>query len=109
MYSGERCLYVYKLLVGNKAHLEGCIAEGYIGNECMTLCSRYLHSIETKFNRPERNYDGGVKSDRTLSVFAHAGRPVGAARYIDLDALHRERAHVYALKNCEEVQSFFRY
>jgi len=109
MYSGERCLYVYKLLVGNKAHPEGCIAEGYIANECMTLCSRYLHSIETKFNRPERNYDGGVKFDRTLSVFAHPGRPVGAARYVDLDALERERAHVYALKNCEEVQSFFRY
>jgi len=109
MYSGERCLYVYKLLAGNKDHPKDCIAEGYIANECMTLCSRYLRSIETKFDRPERNYNGGVKSDGTMSVITHAGRPVEATRYIDLDALEKERANVYALKNCEEVQSFFMY
>ncbi|KAK6793627.1 hypothetical protein RDI58_007080 [Solanum bulbocastanum] len=28
----------------------------------MNLCSRYLHIIDTKFNRPERNYDGGLKN-----------------------------------------------
>ena len=30
MYSGEQYLYVYKLLVGNRAHPDGSVAEGYI-------------------------------------------------------------------------------
>ena len=49
------------------ARPEGSIAEGYIVRECMTLCSRYLKGMETKFNRVERNddsssykYNGGI-------------------------------------------------
>ncbi|WMV08298.1 hypothetical protein MTR67_001683 [Solanum verrucosum] len=40
MYPVERWLYFLKSFIGNKACPEGCIAEGYIANECMTLCSR---------------------------------------------------------------------
>jgi len=58
MYSGETNLHTYKYYIRNKAQPESSIAEGYIVEECMTLCSRYLHSIETTFNRIERNYDG---------------------------------------------------
>ncbi|XP_015168116.1 uncharacterized protein [Solanum tuberosum] len=50
MYPVERWLYFLKSLIGNRACPEGCIAEGYIANECMTLCSRYLHKVETRFN-----------------------------------------------------------
>ncbi|XP_057246774.1 uncharacterized protein LOC104900417 [Beta vulgaris subsp. vulgaris] len=58
MYPGERYLHKLKLYVLNKARPEGSIAEGYIVDECMTLCSRYLDDVETKFNRLERNCDG---------------------------------------------------
>lgn len=54
---------------------EGCIAEEYIASECITLCSRYLHTMETKFNRQERNYDGGsVESNGRLAIFSQSGR-----------------------------------
>ena len=61
MYPIEIWLYFLKSLIGNRAWPEGCIAEGYIAHECMNLCSKYLHTIDTKFNRPERNYDSCLK------------------------------------------------
>ncbi|GMP85118.1 hypothetical protein CsSME_00038407 [Camellia sinensis var. sinensis] len=52
MYPIERYLQRLKSYVRNKAHPEGSIAEGYIAEECLIFCSRYLESIETVFNRP---------------------------------------------------------
>ncbi|KAH0655500.1 hypothetical protein KY285_030382 [Solanum tuberosum] len=104
MYPVERWLYFLKSFIGNRACLEGCIAEGYIANECMTLCSRYLHRIDTKFNRPERNYDGGLKqSNGGLSLFCQPGRTLGAKTPFELEADELEQAHIYILKNCDEV------
>lgn len=41
----------------------------------MTLCSRYLHTMETKFNRHERNYDGGsIESNGGLEIFSQPGK-----------------------------------
>ena len=38
IYLVERWLYFLKSLIGNRACLEGCIAEGYIAIEFMSLC-----------------------------------------------------------------------
>ena len=40
----------------NKSRPEGSVTEGYIVEECTTFCSRYLHVVETKHDREERNY-----------------------------------------------------
>nr|GMC97842.1 uncharacterized protein LOC107761697 [Ipomoea batatas] len=62
------------------ARLEGSIAEGYIAKVCMTLCSRYLKSIRTKFNRLERNNDGGsYTTNAKISIFLKPGRALGAS------------------------------
>jgi hypothetical protein len=45
-----------KNYVHNHAHPEGSIAEGNVKDECLTFCSRYLHGIETRLNRVERNW-----------------------------------------------------
>jgi len=103
MYSGERALYTRKSQVCNRSCPEGSMAEAYIVEECMTLCSRYLHGIQTKFNGPGRNYNGGIVRDKSLSIFSHPGRPIGAAKICDLDVHEREQAHFYALMNCPEV------
>ncbi|KAH0650206.1 hypothetical protein KY284_030118 [Solanum tuberosum] len=104
MYPVERWLYFLKSLIGNRACPEGCIAEGYIAHECMTLCSRYLHRIETKFNQPERNYDGGQKqSTGGLSMFCQPGKTLGAKPPFELEADELEQAHIYIIKNCDEV------
>lgn len=72
MYSIERAMYLFKSFICNTAYPEGSIAEGYIANECMTPCSQYLHGIETKFNRLERNYDGSDRVDKEeFSIFSH--------------------------------------
>ncbi|XP_052159498.1 uncharacterized protein LOC127777020 [Oryza glaberrima] len=52
MYFVERYLNVLKSYVRNKAHPEGCIAEAYLADECMTFCSRYIEGFETKHNQP---------------------------------------------------------
>ncbi|WMV40936.1 hypothetical protein MTR67_034321 [Solanum verrucosum] len=110
MYPIERWLFFFKSLIGNRACPEGSIAEGYIANECMTLCSRYLHRIDTKFNRPERNYDGGIKtSNEGLSIFCPPGKILGAKVPCELEANELEQAHIYILKNCDEVIPYLEY
>ncbi|XP_060960875.1 uncharacterized protein LOC115723900 [Cannabis sativa] len=50
MYPVERYLSKLKSYVRNKNKPEGCIAEGYLANECLTFCSRYIEGVETKIN-----------------------------------------------------------
>jgi len=52
MYPIERYLCRLKIYVRNKAYPEGSIAEGYLAEEALTFCSRYLHEgVETRLNR----------------------------------------------------------
>ncbi|WMV42845.1 hypothetical protein MTR67_036230 [Solanum verrucosum] len=107
MYPVERWLYFLKLFIRNRSCVEGSIAEGYIANEFTTLCSRYLHTMETKFNLLERNYDGGViESDGGLMIFCQPGKALKGGKPHLLDLKEMEQAHIYILKNCDEVQPF---
>lgn len=95
--------------VGNKARPEGSIAEGYLASECVTFCSRYLNEVETKFNREERNYDGGahIRPDKShLSVFSLPGKTIGkGVLSIMTESQHHAAAH-YVLTNCDECLPF---
>ncbi|WVZ82126.1 hypothetical protein U9M48_029427 [Paspalum notatum var. saurae] len=71
MYPVERYLRTLKGYVRNKSHPEGSIAEGYISEECMTFCSRFLEDVDTKFNRPERHESAAVvEPPSELSILA---------------------------------------
>ncbi|GJW19393.1 acidic leucine-rich nuclear phosphoprotein 32 family member A, partial [Tanacetum coccineum] len=48
--------------------LEGSIAEGYVAEEALTFCSRYLKGVETRFNRRDRNEDGLNPTDKFQRV-----------------------------------------
>ncbi|XP_063936159.1 uncharacterized protein LOC135147220 [Daucus carota subsp. sativus] len=48
MYSIERYLGVLKKYVRNKSKPEGSIAEGYLADECLTFCARFLNDGENK-------------------------------------------------------------
>lgn len=90
----------------NKSRPEGCIAEGYLAEECLSFCSLYLSSdVETIHNKTSRNYDDGGYED-VLSIFSMPGRPIGAtvAQVLDLEIL--DKAHSYVLFNCSEVDEF---
>ena len=39
-----------KFYVCNRAHPETSIAKGYLMEECMNFCARYLDEVETKTN-----------------------------------------------------------
>ena len=54
MYPIERYLHTVKGYVRNKAHPEGSIAKGYIAEECLTFCSRFL-DVDNKLNRTDRH------------------------------------------------------
>ena len=66
MYPVERYLRTVKGYVRNKVHLEGSIAEGYIVEECLTFCSRFLN-VDTKTNRPEHHENMAVKPSGTVT------------------------------------------
>ncbi|XP_050229228.1 uncharacterized protein LOC126678370 [Mercurialis annua] len=105
MYLVERYLFKLKLLIRNMAKLEGSIAEGYIADECLTFCSRYLVGVDTKFNQPPRNDDGCSENATTygLKIFKTIGRPIGKSEYLWLEDDWRKKAQLYILNNCEEV------
>ncbi|CAN1821812.1 hypothetical protein LINPERHAP1_LOCUS29692 [Linum perenne] len=104
MYPIKRYLYELKSFIRNRTHPEGSIAEGYIAVECMTLCSRYLNAIPTRFNRLDRNYDDGEM--REFLNFSQAGRSLGGPKMRDLNEQEKEQAHIYILKNSEEAQPY---
>ncbi|CAI0551563.1 unnamed protein product, partial [Linum tenue] len=108
MYPVERFLRTLKSYVRNKAHPEASIAEAYIGDECLTFCSRYIDGVDTKFNRPRRNNDESESSSRNeeMDIFDDVGRPLGKEVTETLDPEWRRKAHLYVLNNCKEVWPF---
>ncbi|KAK4372914.1 hypothetical protein RND71_008298 [Anisodus tanguticus] len=82
MYKIERFLCKLKRYVRSKARPEGCIAEGYKIDECLTFFSMYLTNIETRFNREDRNDDGSSNKDEpVLDIFSKSARPFGDGDY----------------------------
>ena len=76
----DKNLQTLKSYVRNKSRPEGSIAEGYITEECATFCSRYLHDVETKHDRKERNYViANNITNEELSIFKCMGRTIGKA------------------------------
>ncbi|XP_021831746.1 uncharacterized protein LOC110771708 [Prunus avium] len=108
MYPVERYLHKLKTYVRNKAHPEGSIVEGVLGDECLIFCSRCLHQVETKFNKRDRNDDGGQPSFDTspLSIFSTPGRAFGKGVLREMSIeLHKAATH-YVLQNCDEALPF---
>ncbi|XP_077247212.1 uncharacterized protein LOC143886926 [Tasmannia lanceolata] len=107
MYPIERYLLTLKSYVRNRSSPEGSIAEGYLAEECLTFCSRYLEGVESKLNRPVRNdEDAHVEMEEGFSIFSLAGRPLGEVKSCPLDQTTIEQAHRYVLFNCPAVIPF---
>lgn len=77
-----RYLYMLKCYVSNKAFIEGSIEKGYNAIECLTFCSMYLHGVETKSNKVDRNYDGSNSQEtQGFSIFSHNCQPLSKGEY----------------------------
>ncbi|KAL4382007.1 hypothetical protein AHAS_Ahas04G0190400 [Arachis hypogaea] len=108
MYSIERYLGRLKQYVRNRAQVEGSITEGYLSEEILTFCSRYLDDIETRMNRPVRVDDqpSGVIPNACETMFPKIGKAVGVATHFKLSQMEQHQAHRHVLANCEAVSEF---
>lgn len=93
MFGIERYLCKLKSYVRNRSKPEGSMAEGYLAEECLTFCSRFLN-------------DGGeIKANENKNV----GYLIGSRRNKDGKSIHLEEkvwvdAHRYVLFNCGNVE-----
>ncbi|XP_060185413.1 uncharacterized protein LOC132614879 [Lycium barbarum] len=109
MYPMERLMGKWKCYVRNRNQPEGSIAEGYIVEESLIFCSRYLHCGANGYNRMDKNYEGDhVESYSGLSIFEQKGCPLLRDTSKNLEEFEQKQAHLYVLRNCEEVQPFLR-
>ena len=95
MYGIERYLCKLKSYVRNRARPEGCIAEGYLAEECLTFCSKFL-SVHDKNKIDE-------------DCCQEAGYPIGTRKNKDgtsmqLDNETWTNAHRYILFNCDNME-----
>ena len=92
----SRFLCKLKSYCRNKRYPEGSIAEGYLAEECMTFCSRYLEDVETRLNRPTRNEVCSTNNGETY-MFGSYGEPLGKVEIVHLDDKSWVQAHRYVL------------
>ncbi|CAH9108107.1 unnamed protein product [Cuscuta europaea] len=115
MYWMERYLCRLKSYVRNKYHVEASIAEGYIVEECLIHCSRYMHDgVKTRLSRGQEGYSDG-SSNNSCNIFSNHGYPIGGKskekeKSFTLSPKTLQIAHRYALFNAnnEEVDNFIK-
>ncbi|KAK5838821.1 hypothetical protein PVK06_007560 [Gossypium arboreum] len=88
----------------NKRYPEGSIAEGYLAEECMTFCSRYLEDAETRLNRPSRNAGLNDNDLAETYLFQSYGEPIGKVEIVELDDISWIQAHRYVLFNHDSIE-----
>jgi hypothetical protein len=104
MYPVERYLHTVKEYVRNKAHLEGSIAEGYIVEECLTFCSRFL-DVETKLNRADRHENIAVNEPPSgLSIFGDMDYKRRGQNIEILEPDELQKMRHYIITNCNEAR-----
>ncbi|KAG8491052.1 hypothetical protein CXB51_014206 [Gossypium anomalum] len=104
MYPIERFLSKLKSYCGNKLYPEGSIAEGYLAEECMTFCSRYLEDAETRLNRPSRNAGLNDHDLAETYLFQSYGEPIGKVEIVELDDISWIQAHRYVLFHHDSME-----
>ena len=108
MWSIERYIGKLKSFVHTTSHPEGSIAEGYIFDENLTFCSRYLSDCNTKFNRAPR-HDDNYNPEQTPSSEPYLriiGRPLSAHAAVSLDFNTWTQAHRCVLNSYPKIEEF---
>ncbi|XP_020973052.1 uncharacterized protein LOC107630916 [Arachis ipaensis] len=108
MYPIERYLCRLKQYVRNRSQPEGSIAEGYLSEEILIFCSRYLDNVESRINRPLRVDDRlrELMPDESATMFLEVGKAVRAASFYTLTPTEKFQAHRHVLVNCLAVEKY---
>ncbi|CAL2271416.1 unnamed protein product [Prunus armeniaca] len=89
-----------------RAKPEGSIIEAWVQYESLTFCGMYLKDVDTVFNRPQRNNDGGLRNEK-LSVFSQNARPFGdSVRGESFSRNDMEVVHWFVVNNCDEIMAY---
>ena len=103
----DRHLFILMSYVHNKTHLKGSIVEGYIANECKTFCFGYFNDMETKYNHNDKKLVSlNTTRDEGLIIFKSIGRALEKSTFCELSSKEWSQAHLYELKNCNDVKPF---
>ena len=105
-------VYMYRFLkkckghVRTKSHPEGSIMEGYMFDEALTFCSRYLQD-EAQFNHRVRNHVRlQTKNVVTTPFFENIGRGLAGKCIVNLDYKTWLQAHRYVLFNYANIEPY---
>nr|XP_043607725.1 uncharacterized protein LOC122579596 isoform X2 [Erigeron canadensis] len=105
MYPFERYMPMLKNYVRNKARPKGSIAEGYVADEALTFCSRYLKGVPTRFNRPDRNEDAPIPTHE-FYVFPSLCTPIDKGVDTKLDRELWAKLIWFILNNNSEIEDY---
>ncbi|XP_063946042.1 uncharacterized protein LOC135151492 [Daucus carota subsp. sativus] len=108
MYPIERLLGKLKQKVGKKARVEGSIAERYMEEGIVNICSFYFasDSIHNKLSRNEVLFD--VQKTDKLEIFKYPCESLGKERSRYLNDDEQLLVDEYVLLNSPEVQPYLR-
>ena len=73
-------------------------------NECLTFCSRYLGGVETRFTRPQRNFDHIDNGENYL--FSTGGRVIGKIESMVINELMLAQVHRYVLLHYDGISHY---
>lgn len=99
-------MFTLKSYVRNRSRPEGSIAEGYLAEECLIFCSRYLKDVETKLNRPMRNNDDDTVTQEGSYFFTKTGRAIGHGEVLKMERFMLNQAHRYVLFNYDSIDPY---
>jgi hypothetical protein len=107
MYHIERVVRYLKPMDGNRARVEGCIAESFILKEVAYLSSVYF--IEEHYgNAPTMQYNIDEEPPRRdLSIFASRGTIVGSSMSYYSTSEERKAALLYMFANIDGMDKYF--
>lgn len=92
-----RQLGKYKKSVRNTRYPEGCIAEQYIIQECITFCKLYINTPNLSTSEPQ------LDNPFNISIYSSLINPMSILRNKRLSRTERDVAHWCIMQNCEEV------
>ena len=104
MYPVERYLHTTKGYVRNKTYPEGSIAKGYILEECLTFCSKFL-DVDTKLNHVDRHERIAVNEPPSgLSIFAEMDYKRRGQTIEIIEGNEMLKMRHYIISNCDEAR-----
>jgi hypothetical protein len=107
MYHVEGALRYLKSMVGNRARVEGCIAESFILKEVVYFSSVYFKD-EHNVNAPTMQYNIDEEPPYSdLSIFASSGTTVDSSMSYYSTSEERKAILLYMYANIDGMDKYF--